>query len=445
MHPGSIDDEREKMEIRQLLDTTAFEVEAYITEHLFDPQGIMYCGIDVLTGKPFTRDFITPIKVPQRAAFDSWSYWTYEDSVLSTGLYLDGLVLKYEVTGDRALLERAGKLWTVIKSIYSCSQVHGIGSFLRPYGGFAQMDRFMEPLGTDQASPLFSGLYRYLPHVEPAVAHEIRDLLLKTLTWYEQQGFAYFYYKSFIHSAAPEDENSNHTNSYYLPAIAWAAAHFPSDARWQRHLQERLGYFRDGRYRLSPHPHPGAQFAFCWGSDLDILHQLLGVHFDEVFTASLLAEAYAAVIERLAEYNEPGTVRRCCPESADPHFTPTVAEVDPAADPLGFAYFRTRHHGRYRPRHEIDVLLALGAIGYRIDETTAQAGKLMALFQAVPTDFTPFLAEDYDCLPETVHLYARSVGVEMVQWWRNYWLLHHIMQRSYSSNKFVDGSKHTDQ
>ena len=32
------------------------------------------------------------------------------------------------------------------------------------------------------------------------------------------------------------------------------------------------------------------------------------------------------------------------------------------------------------------------------------------------------LAEDYDRLPETVHLYARSVGVNLVEWWRNYWL-----------------------
>ena len=119
---------------------------------------------------------------------------------------------------------------------------------------------------------------------------------------------------------------------------------------------------------------------------------------------------------------------RYCPESAEPHFTPTIAEdVAPEADPLGFAFYRTRHYGRYRPRHEIDILLALGAIGYQVDETTARASELMALFRAVPTDFTPFLAEDYDRLPETVHLYARSVGVEMVQWWRNYWFLHHIM------------------
>jgi len=51
---------------------------------------------------------------------------------------------------------------------------------------------------------------------------------------------------------------------------------------------------------------------------------------------------------------------------------------------------------------------------------------LLALWRHVPTDFTAFLAEDYDRLPDTVHLYARSVGVGLVHWWRNYWLLRSI-------------------
>jgi rhamnogalacturonyl hydrolase YesR len=101
------------------LTITAAAVEAYIQANLFDPVGLMYSGIDSHTNRPFAREFMTPCKVPWRAAFDPWSYWTYEDSVMSMGLYLDGLVLQYEVTGDEECLQRAHRLWTVIERVYS--------------------------------------------------------------------------------------------------------------------------------------------------------------------------------------------------------------------------------------------------------------------------------------------------------------------------------------
>lgn len=402
------------------LTATAEAVESYIEANLFDSVGLMYSGIDSHTNQPFARDFITPCKVPRRAAFDPWSYWTYEDSVMSMGLYLDGLVLQYEVTGDEACLHRAHGIWTMIERVYSCSQVYGLGSFLRPYGGFLTMQQFMEPLGTDQASPLFSGLYRYLPHAS-AAADDIRRVMRSTLEWYERQGFQYFYYKSFIHRYSPGDSLAHHANSYYLPALAWAAREFREDKRWQRHLAERLGHFQTGDYILWL---PGSgQPAFCWGSDLAILKDILGPRFDEVFTAALLDGAYTELNNTLASYEQPGFFRRACPESDDPDFQPSV---DPEFDyekGLGFAYFATRHHGRRLPRHEQHVLLGLAAVAYRREETLARAAELLALRARVPQDFTAFIAEDYDKLPETVHLYARSVGVNMVGWWRDYWLL----------------------
>ena len=401
---------------------TATQIEAYITAHLFDPSGIMCSGVDMRTGKPFAPEFLTPRKVGRRAAFDPWSYWTYEDSVMSLGLYLDGLVLQHEVTGCPSCLKQAESLWHTIEAIYSCSQVHGLGSFLRPYGGFLQMARFLEPLGTDQASPLFSGLYRFLPYVEPRVATDIRRVLRNTLVWYEQQGFRYFYYKRFIHSYAPESPNCNHANSYFLPAIAWAAVTYPEDSRWQRHLEERLVYFAEGRYTM--YPRGSRQPAFCWGSDLDVLHRILGARFREVFTVELLDEAYAAVNEVLAEYSEPGTIWRMFPESADPDFRPALSEFDPETYTGSVEDgFYAPHHGRCRPRHEVDFLLGLASTGYRTQEIAARAAELLAFRSAVPEDFTYFLSEDYDQLPETVHLYARSVGVMLVEWWRDYWLL----------------------
>ena len=74
-------------------------------------------------------------------------------------------------------------------------------------------------------------------------------------------------------------------------------------------------------------------------------------------------------------------------------------------------------------RADIDpyVLCALAWLGD--DAAQEQAVKVVGLRRRVPEDFTAFLSEDYDQLPATVHLYARSVGIGMVGWWRDYWLL----------------------
>ncbi len=400
---------------------TASAVEVYIQDRFFDPCGLMYSAIDSQRDAPFERDFITPVKVPRRACAEPWAYWTYEDSVMSMGLYLDALMLKHEVTRDTSCLDRAATVWDAIHKVYSCSQVHGIGCFLRPYAGFVGMARFMEPLGTDQASPLFSGLYRYLPHAARA-ATDIRRVMIRTLEWYERQGFQYFYYKSLIHRYEPGDPLAHHANSYYLPAIAWAARETLEDKeRWQRHLQERLDYFRTGGYVF--YQLGCGQPAFCWGSDLPILRELIGSKFDETFTADLLGEGHRALLKNMSGWEENGTVRRICPESSAENFEP---HVDPGFDSrkgIGFAYSATRHHGRARPRHEIDFLISLAAVGYEPERTATQAAELLALRRDVPRDFTAFLADDYHRLPETVHLYARSVGPIMVGWWRNYWLL----------------------
>ena len=249
----------------------------------------------------------------------------------------------------------------------------------------------------------------------------MRRVMRQSLEWYEQQDFEYFYYKSFIHPYTPGDPIAYHANSYYLPAIAWTAQTFPADGRWQRHLDERLGYFVSGGYPL--YARGSLQPTFCWGSDLCVLRELLGSRFDEVFTTALLDEAYAAVNEVIAGYHEPGCTRRMCPEAADPQFQPSVDLQFDAEHGVGFAYFSTRHHGRHRPMNEIDFLIALAVIGYRREETARRAAELMALRRQVPEDFTSLLVDDYDLLPETVHLYARSVGVQLVEWWRNYWLL----------------------
>ena len=395
---------------------TAARAEAFIEAHLFDAQGIMYSAVDVRTGEPFTRDFITPIKVPRRADIDPWAYWTYEDSIMGMGQYIDALVLKHEVTGDAAALERCAAVWRVVRNVFSSSQVHGIGSFLRPYGGYVTMHDFLEPLGTDQAGPLFHGLYRYLAHADALTRRRIADLLLKTLDWYERQGFEYFYYKFMIHSWEPGEGPVIHNASYYLPAIAWASQH-TGNAKWAAHLQERLARFTRGEQSVYD--------GFHWASDLPILRNILGHAFDAAFPAAVLQAGFDRAMKELAAYDQPGMTRFMCPEAkTDANFRPGLSANFDRRQSMGFAYFATRHHGRSRPRHERLHLCALAAVG--VPDAYEKAIEVLNAWQRVPEDFTAFAIEDYDRLPETVHLYSRSVGIGLVGWLRDYWLLRKV-------------------
>ena len=123
--------------------------------------------------------------------------------------------------------------------------------------------------------------------------------MLKTLTWYEQQDFAYFYYKSFVHAW---DVGGQHAASYYLPAIAWAAK-LTGDKRWRDHLAAKLALFADPQFQI----YRWGQGSFCWGSDLPILKELIGAEqFAKTFTTSMLAGAFEHCLEDLKKYREPG-------------------------------------------------------------------------------------------------------------------------------------------
>ena len=395
-------------------------VEQYIEQHLHDPAGIMYAYIDVRTNRPFDRDAITTRHVPVRAHFDPWSYWTYEDSICTMGLYIDGLVRKFEATGERACLERAHKLWLVIRNIYACSQVYGIGSFLRPYGGYLTMGAFAEPLGTDQASPLFSGLYLYSKHADAETRAQITEMMVQTLSWYEQQGFRYFYYKAFIH---PWDAGLQHAASYYLPAIAWAAK-VTEDRKWLDHLRDKLVLFQDPRYQI----YRRGQGSFCWGSDLTMLKDLLGEEFEQHFPRSLLDSAFQSCLEELKKYTEPGMTCYQHAEAKQPGFKPHVLPIEPpyARDGgMGFPEFYTVHQGRARPRHETHLMCALAALGY--PGALERVRELLGMYQRVPQDFTNIVADDIEQMPDTI-LAARSVGVFLTEWFRNYWLMRSVVQ-----------------
>lgn len=396
------------------LRSTADAVEKYTDDNLFDGFGLMMSGIDSHTDEPFPESFITEEKVPRRANFDPWSYWTYEDSIKTAGHYMEGLVLKYELTDDEAALDRAKEVWSSCWDVFSQSEVYGgLGCFLRPYGGFDKMETFGEPLGTDQAAPLLYGSYRLLEHVDGNTRTRIVDMLVRTLKWYADRNYTHRYYKSFTVSWHPP---LHHQASFYLPALALAAVE-TQDEHWWNDLETHLDR------QLNDDAFVESERGVAWGfkqGGLLILQEILGDTFEEYLTPNTVDQMSDEVTAWLSEYDE-DWVKPICPESTDPGFEPyQSSEVDPY-DGFGWAHNAWVHGGRERPRHEITVLTQLAGLGR--DDAIEQAIDLLELRRTVPEEFTQWLSDDYEDLPDAVHIRSRSVGAVMVDWWRQYWVL----------------------
>lgn len=404
----------------QTLRSVADQIQSYVESNLFDDVGLMISAVDCRTDRPFDRALLTPNKVPRRAAFDPWSWLSYEDSIMTMGHYIDGLVMKYELTGDSTLLERAMKVWSVCWDVFHQSQVYGgRGCFLRPYGGFDVMERFGEPLGTDQAAPLFAGVFRLSQHASASDRRKMIDMLVSTLKWYADLSYAYRYYKCMQHEWKPPGHH--HATSFYLPAIALAARE-TGEKRWRDDLDFYL------RRQLTDAAILESDAGVAWNfkqSGLLEMRALLGNQFTHHFSTEILNQMYVDVQRWLSRFDEPGLLHRDHPQSKQPGFKPYLrADFHPARG-AGFAHQFTVHGARQRPRHEVTLLAALAALG--VPGAAEKALDVFLVRQKVPIDFTHYLAQDHDLLPDESHLYARIVGALMVDWWRNAWVLLHAL------------------
>jgi len=374
----------------------------YIEEHLFDRDGFMYSYVDVRTGRPFDGEYAlagrnrrdagadTPWSIELRPDVDPVTYWSYEDSVLTAGLYMDALVLEHELTGDAAALERAREIWRTYREVCYASQVHGEGAFLRPYGGraggFRGLAEWAEPLGTDQASPFLSAQYALWRHAGDADREEIARLIVGALGWYERQGFRYLYYKSLIHGwDADPPYGTPHAGSYYFPACAFAYR-ATGDEKWLAHIRSRL--------ELTTGSGKAFMETFIWGSDLVMLKAVLGTGFEALFPPELLALGYQEALSYLARFDEAGLTAGGTPGE-----------------------------GRSRPGNAFHFVCGLAALGH--PGAAERAERVLGQWRRVPEDFTVFAFEDRDQLPREryVQLQACAVGTQLVAWYRNYWRL----------------------
>ena len=198
-------------------------LEAYLLEHFFDEDGILYAYIDVETGKPFTSEFMSTQYLDMFHVPDPVHYWSNEDSMQYSGYLLAALYEKYMATRESQVLEQMNDIYLGIRKVYELSQSIEPNSFSRPYGGLQNMAKYRECLGTDQAQSLFWGLWLFAQVAGQRIRSQIDEMNLRTLEWYRRQNYSYLYYKMIVHGSRGDDmRDLGHSLCHYLPCLLWA-------------------------------------------------------------------------------------------------------------------------------------------------------------------------------------------------------------------------------
>ena len=154
------------------------------------------------------------------------------------------------------------------------------------------------------------------------------------------------------------------------------------------------------------------------------LADILGPEFSSFISPAQLQAAYETCVDNLKHYDDPKTSRCFFMESKESRFKPYMHPMEePYARDIGigFPYYYTVHQGRHHPRHETHFMCSLAALG--VPGALDKAWKLLSIRRDVPHDFTEMIIDDYEELPESVQFSARGVGLGIVEWFRNYWLL----------------------
>ena len=198
-------------------------LEAYLLEHFFDEDGILYAYIDVETGKPFTPEFMSTQYLDIFHVPDPVHYWSNEDNMQYSGYLLAALYEKYMATRESQVLDQMNDIYLGIRKVYELSQKIEPNSFSRPYGGLQNMAKYRECLGTDQAQSLFWGLWLFAQVAGQRIRSQIDEMNLRTLEWYRRQNYSYLYYKMIVHGSRGDDmRDSGHSLCHYLPCLLWA-------------------------------------------------------------------------------------------------------------------------------------------------------------------------------------------------------------------------------
>ncbi len=187
------------------------KIEKFAIEKLMEPNGIMRSSLTP-DGQKFPPGYFTPEKnhltVPGYEDLDYSDFTNYENSGMTMGAFLGAMSCKYRVTGARADLESARKVFNGITTIYEMSQKIAPGFFCKPWGG-----RLTDETSSDQYIYIMTGLDVFYDIADSGERVLITEMIEKMVLFWYDHDFQYKYY------GAPLSWQKSRFPSFF--ALAW--------------------------------------------------------------------------------------------------------------------------------------------------------------------------------------------------------------------------------
>lgn len=269
---------------------TLEEIEATnqkVVEEIFrDADGILRCSVNGQTMKPYRIEdvmdrpegrstFVANSSIPM-AIKPLWM--NYENAGQASGVYLEALCAKFEVTGDKQAKKSAQRIlkaillwWKNASKIQHSLGGGGLGWFPKPYAGIRDLDGMHES-SVDQYCDITLGLQRYYQVLATVdEKKQIEEIVVSFANWWYEHDFsgvylgqAIWYKRLYTHSMAA---------SYFLYLYALAQSWNPC-----RQFQHGFEIWQELRAALKP---PGEAVWVCMnGITLNCLERLVELRPD---------------------------------------------------------------------------------------------------------------------------------------------------------------------
>lgn len=211
--------------------------QAVIEEVFCDEDGILLCGVNGLTMKPYRTEDVTD-RPEGRGSFAENAaipnsikpVWiNYENTGQASGSYLEALCTKYEVCGlteTRAIARRTFEaicvLWrNAAKTEYSLGG-GGLGWLPKPYDGIQRVEG-MQECSVDQYCDVTLGLetyYRVMASEDEK--RTIEEIVISFADWWYEHDFAGVYFGQAIWMKRLKEHSMAASYFLYLFSLAWS-------------------------------------------------------------------------------------------------------------------------------------------------------------------------------------------------------------------------------
>jgi hypothetical protein len=178
-----------------VLRSKAESVELFLKKYFLDKNNIVFTQLDKDTLKPPVETFF-PVAQSDMSIMDYWienytrsGIAAYENCGMTTGAYLQALLLKFKVEEDSAVIEQARKCYSGLKYIYDTGKELEEGFFPKVYD-----NKFSVQTSTDQVLYAVTAMDKFFEYADSDEQNDIAGMIPKMTEFWMKRDYKYLYF-----------------------------------------------------------------------------------------------------------------------------------------------------------------------------------------------------------------------------------------------------------